>query len=163
MAAHKRRIGRGLAAAVAGALLLSGCGAQIPVDPEGTLDHVRINGLRVGLSPNEPYVNAQDSPYTGHEVELIEGFAAELGADISWVVDGEEDLVKELEAGNLDLVAGGITSETPWLDQVGVTRPYRSSTDPAGKETKLVLLVPAGENAFLGELEHYLDETQEMP
>ncbi|WP_431711930.1 transporter substrate-binding domain-containing protein [Glutamicibacter uratoxydans] len=141
------------------ALMLAVCGcAQLPVDPEGTLEGVRAHTLRVGLSPNPDFVNIQGSDYSGSEVSLVRDFAEHLETEPEFVVAGEETLVKQLETGQLDLVVGGISSKTPWTDQVGLTRAYRETVDALGEDVKLVILVRPGENAFLSELEYFLDQ-----
>lgn len=151
-------------AAVLGSVFLAtACFPAVPVDPEGTLDTVRSGTLRAGVSPASDFVEIRDGEPQGAEAMLIEDFAEHAGAEIQWTIGGEEQLVKQLEAGQLDLVAGGITSNTPWSEKAGVTRPYRTATDAEGKEMKIVLLVPPGENAFLSEVEYFLDQTQEMP
>lgn len=144
-------------------VVLAGCSQAIPVDPEGTLNSVRNGTLRIGLSPHDSLVEIEGSSYQGSEVELAKDFAQSLGAKPEFVVGGEESLVKKLEEDQVDLVVGGISSKTPWSKMVGMTRPYTQVIDEKGKKEKLVLLVPPGENAFLGELEYFLDQTQEMP
>lgn len=137
---------------------LTGCGLQIPTDPDGTLDRVSGGVLRVGASPNGNHVHLDGDPVAGTEVDLVEGFAVFIDADVEWTVAGEETLVRELDGGRLDLVIGGITSETPWVSHAGPTRPYGTTEDAVGDEHDLVMLVPMGENAFLSTLERYLDE-----
>ncbi|MGP5383740.1 transporter substrate-binding domain-containing protein, partial [Glutamicibacter arilaitensis] len=151
------------AAALGCVFLATACVQAVPVDPEGTLDTVRAGTLRVGVSPASDFVEIRDGAPQGAEPALIEDFAQHAGAEIQWTIGGEEQLVEQLKAGQLDLVAGGITSKTPWSEKAGVTRPYTTTTDAQGKEKKIVLLVPPGENAFLSELEYFLDQTQEMP
>lgn len=143
--------------------LLAGCVAQIPVDPEGTLEDVRSGTISVGVTPNADFVKVSDGPLQGSEIQMIKGLAENLDAEVEWTVGGEEQLITALENGDLDLVAGGISSKTPWSEQVGMTRPYTKHLDADGKESKIVLLVPPGENAFLFEVERFLDQTQEMP
>jgi len=145
------------------ASLLTGCVQSIPVDPDGTLDEVRGGTLHVGLTPNAGFVEKNGDNFQGRDIDIVQGFADQLGAKVQWKMAGEEQLVEDLELGKLDLVAGGISSDTPWSDQVGITRPYATFQDPEGQQAKAVLLVPPGENAFLYELESYLDQTQEMP
>ncbi|MHC6176500.1 transporter substrate-binding domain-containing protein [Glutamicibacter sp. X7] len=156
---------RGVVALICGglALALSGCASSLPMDPEGTLDSVRNDTLRVGVTPHEQLVKIDGGSLGGRDVELSKEFAAHLGAQPEFVLGGEESLVKKLEENELDLVVGGISSKTPWSEKVGITRPYAEITDEKGKKEKLVLLVPPGENAFLSELEYFLDQTQEMP
>ena len=153
------------AVGLAALLALSGCGMQIPADPSGTLDAVRGGTLRVGVSPNEGFVAsgipADDDPM-GPEVDLIEEFADSLDADVAWTVGSEEALVRQLERGKLDLVAGGLTDATPWVDSAGVTRPYTEVVDDDGTTLKIVMLTRLGENAFLSELETFLGDHAEQ-
>lgn len=61
-----------------------------------------------------------------------------------------------LEEGELDLVVGGMTDQTPWVERAGVTRGYTTIEGADGRS--LVMLVPLGENALLFVLEQFLDE-----
>jgi membrane-bound lytic murein transglycosylase MltF len=87
----------------------------------------------------------------------VEGFARQIGAQIEWTVSGEEAVMTALQNGDLDLVAGGLTSQSPWTTHGAVTRDYAETTGPDGKSVKLVMAVPLGENQMLTELERYLD------
>jgi ABC-type amino acid transport substrate-binding protein len=137
------------------AVSLVGCGLTIPSDPDGTLDSVRGGELRVGVAPDGELVEVGDGDPTGSVIDLVDGFADTVDASPEWTVATEETLVRMLERGDLDLIAGGITSDTPWLERAGVSRGY---TDIDGADGRtLVMLVPLGENAFLSELERYLD------
>jgi ABC-type amino acid transport substrate-binding protein len=137
-------------------LSLSGCGLAVPADPDGTLETVSGGELRVGTAPDGDLVRIEDGEPTGSIVDLVDGFASRIHAETDWTVASEETLVSMLEDGDLDLVAGGITSETPWVDKAGVTRGYRGIEGADGRE--IVMLVPLGENAFLSSLERFLDE-----
>jgi len=150
-----RRILLGAVACLA-ALSLAACGLQIPSDPDGTLDRVSGGELRVG-AVEEPGLVETDGPSPdGPLPELVRGFADTLDARVTWRVGSEETLVAALEQGELDLVIGGFTDQTPWIEQAGLTRGYRDIEHAEGRN--LVLLVPMGENAFLSALERYLDE-----
>lgn len=146
------------AAVLAGATtLLTGCGVQIPADPDGTLDAVRDATLHAGASPHPGVIEVNDSGVvSGPEADAVEAFANSLHADLVWTVGSEEALVRGLEDGTLDLVAAGLTEETPWTEQAGMTRPYAEAVLEDGRSHKLVMLVPIGENAFLTELETFL-------
>jgi ABC-type amino acid transport substrate-binding protein len=138
-------------------LALSAC-ASIPRDPDGTLDRVREQGvLRVGASPSGELVAYAGDDVIGREVELVEGFAAELGARVDWTLAGETALVAMMERGELDVIIGGLHTDSPWADTVSITRAYAESTE-AGETVKHALAVPLGENAMLVRLERYLDE-----
>ncbi|MGD7705342.1 ABC transporter substrate-binding protein [Microlunatus sp. Y2014] len=138
------------------ALMVAGC---LPRDPEGSLARVRTDGtLRVGASPAPPVVLLLDDGVAGPEPGLIAGYADSLGAVVEWTVAGEQHLVEKLEHYEIDVMIGGLTSDTPWQQRVGITRPYAAVPDGDGHgEAKLVMAVPMGENALLSSLERYLD------
>ncbi|KNY05957.1 hypothetical protein [Microbacterium sp. GCS4] len=143
--------------ALALALGLSGCGLTVPADPDGTLEGVTHGELRVGWSADPGLISggASDEP-TGSLPTLVEGFADDLDADVEWTEASEETLVGMLERGDLDLVVGGMTDQTLWVDRAGVTRGYPGIDGADGRS--IVLLVPLGENAFLSALERHLDD-----
>jgi ABC-type amino acid transport substrate-binding protein len=135
---------------------LAGCTA-IPADPDGTLDRVRGGELRVGATERPPWVALTDGPPEGTEPDLVLRFAERLDADVRWVTGSEQQLVGDLEDGELDLVIGGIPADSPWSEHAGMTRPYVTDTDERGRPLDLVMLVPNGENRFLFELERFLE------
>ncbi|KAE8763588.1 transporter substrate-binding domain-containing protein [Georgenia thermotolerans] len=149
---------RGLLAGLLLAGLAAGCSATIPSDPDGTLERVRGDVLRVGVSPNPPWtiVTAADAPPAGTEAVLVEEFARSLDAEVEWTVGGEEALVGRLERGQLDLVVGGLTARSPWAEKAALTYRYTEAVGPEGEKELHVMAAPMGENAFLVELEHFL-------
>ncbi|MGO0575416.1 transporter substrate-binding domain-containing protein [Ornithinimicrobium panacihumi] len=156
-----RRTSAVLAGVLLPAALLAGCGVQIPADPDGTLDEVvSSRELRVGVSVNPPWTTLPATPQDdpgGSEVELVEGFARSLDVEPVWVVGGEEELVRQLEEGEVHVVVGGLTKKSPWASKVALTRPY-ATTNEHGTRVKHVMAAVPGENALLSELERYLDE-----
>ncbi|MHC2998281.1 hypothetical protein OB08_03140 [Microbacterium sp. HJ5] len=145
-----------LAAIVVGcAAVLVGCGLQIPTDPDGSLDRITGGELRVGASPSGELVVVDGGDVDGPLADLVEGFAQERGATVEWTVDSEEDLVDDLEKGELDLAIGGMTAATPWSARVSVTRGYPGIAESRGAD--VAVLLPLGENALQSALEAYLD------
>lgn len=144
------------AATVAITMTLAGCGLSVPTDPDGTLESVRGGELRVGVSPDGALVELHGGEPSGSVIDLVEGFADEIDASPEFTVATEETLVRMLEDDELDLVAGGFTSDTPWVEKAGVSRGYSGIEGAEGRD--IVMLVPLGENAFLSTLERYLDE-----
>ena len=69
---------------------------------------------------------------------------------------GEEELVRLLEDGKIDLAVGGFTDTNAWVDKVGLTRAY-TEVEAAGTTEAHVMMVPMGENALQVELERWLD------
>lgn len=144
------------ATAAAALVLLAGCG--VPKDPDHTLAHVdQTHELVVGVAPAPPLVTVTDGRPTGPEADLATGFAATRGATVRWVVAGQEELVKQLEDGQVDMVVGGLTKESRITSQVGLTRPYATEVDDHGDEVKRVVAVPLGENAMVAALERWFD------
>lgn len=135
-------------------LVLAGCGLRIPADPDGTLDRITGGQLRVGAATVDLPGAKPGDPASGPLGEVIEEFAETREADIVWTTGGEEELVEQLEAGELDLAVGDMTDQTPWADRVSVTRGY----EIAGSQKKFVVLLPLGENALQSALEVFLDD-----
>ena len=136
---------------------LTGCGiVSIPSDPDDTLATVTGGELRIGASPDPGLIDTAGSTPTGPLADLAKSYAIALDAETSWTVASEETLIGMLEAGDLDLLVGGFTEQTPWVDRAGITRGYGGITGADGR--KIVMLVPLGENAFLSDLERFLDE-----
>lgn len=143
------------------ALLLAGCGVSIPTDPDGTSAEVEGGTLRVGVTDSEEWAEVREGEEpTGLEPELIRGFAAEKDARIEWSTGSEQRLVEQLEEGRLDLVLGGLRPDTPWSDRGSTTETYELVDSEGGRE-KLVMLAPLGENAFLLDLDRYLQENDD--
>ncbi|UWF77791.1 MULTISPECIES: hypothetical protein [Microbacterium] len=115
--AGRRRGPRHLLAGLVGLVLsaaLAGCGLSIPTDPDGTLDRVRGGELRVGASPEKGLLEIDDGTPTGSLAELVTGFAESIDAEVEWTPGSEETLVGMLEHGELDLVVGAFTDQTPY-------------------------------------------------
>jgi polar amino acid transport system substrate-binding protein len=116
-------------------LLVAGCG--IPRDPESTLARVTGGTLRAGITASEPWTTLEGGRPGGVEVELVERFARELGANVEWVDGSEADLIAALEVRELDLVVGGLTADTPWQAKAAITRSYAT--------TRVVVAVPSSQ------------------
>jgi ABC-type amino acid transport substrate-binding protein len=127
----------------------------MPTDPDGTLDRVRDGELRAGASASGSLVTVDGERVDGSLVDLVDEFAASVGAEVEWTVGSEEELVDALEAGSLDLAVGGMTDQTPWSDRIAVTRGYTGI--PGSEGRTVVMFVPMGENAWQSEIERYLD------
>ncbi|QHT66738.1 transporter substrate-binding domain-containing protein [Rhodocytophaga rosea] len=137
-------------------LLLSSC-KNFPKDPSHTLEKVKNGTLLVGYSENPPFVIKTSHEPTGLEADLVKAFANTLNARLEWRNDTEARLFESLKKKEIHLVIAGITKDTPWQDKAGITRPYLET-----KDKKYVMALQLGENAFLIELEKFLEAHKEQ-
>lgn len=151
-----RIVWRCIAAALV--VLVSGCAEPaFPRDPEGTLERARGGPLLVGVSDHPPFTEvSDDGTVTGDEAEIVEAYAQSIGASVEWREGAESELMELAMLGQLDLVIGGLASDSPWSTHVAFTRPYTTTVGADGKAVKLVLGVRQGENALLTNLERFL-------
>lgn len=149
-----------LVLAVIVTVLLSGCTEpNFPRDPGGTLLRASDGELRVGVSENPPHTEvADDGSVSGEEVDIIEAYAESIGAEVVWSDGAESVLMEQLKLGELDILVGGLSSDSPWTTHAAFTRPYAEVTGPDGKPRKLVIAVVMGENALQSNLERFLVE-----
>ena len=139
---------------LAAVALVTACG--LPRDPNGTLERVRGGVLRVGAVDEAPWVvRHADGRPRGVEVALVEALAERLGAELRWNHGGETRLMAALGRFELDLVIGGLDADSPYRDEVGLTRPYYE-----GDDRPHVFAAPPGENAWLMTLEGFLREQE---
>ena len=132
-------------------LPLLACACDLPKDPDGATERVlATQRLRVGVSERPPWVQFEGSDVKGIEPDLIRALAAEMGAEVTWTRNGETPLLEMLEERQLDVVAAGFTSNSPWLTRVAATRPYLSSSE------RHILFAAPGENQLLLRLDRYL-------
>jgi len=137
-------------------LTLAACDPY-PKDPGHTLAQIQQLGMmQVGVLEAPPWTNQENGG--GIEAEIIQEFADSLNVAIQWHDLSMHKAVKKIKEGELDLVVGGITADTPYAKEVGLTRPYLKTGDK--KEDHHVMVVPRGENRFITTLEKFLAEHQ---
>ena len=120
--------------------------------------------MRVGITEAPPWITrtaiGSDAEPSGVEAALIRKLAEREGVRIRWKWGSLENHFMAAEAFEIDLVAGGIIEDSPWHKRLGFTAPYYTSeANGAGDalaETKPVLAVPPGENAWLARVESHL-------
>jgi len=105
-------------------LLLACAGCDLPRDASHTLDRIQDGTLRVGMIHHPPWVFRAGGELQGVEPQLIQAAAADLKATITWVSGTESELLTSLHEGELDLVIGGLTRNSPWKHQVALSRAY---------------------------------------
>lgn len=117
-------------------------GCDLPRDPEGTLDRVRGDTLRVGtLMPRDEFEETD-------EASRLAEIAGVLEAQLELIDGNPHLLLARLEKGEIHLLAGGIPKDTPLAKRIGMTRPVGKIM--IGDKTKdRIFAVRRGENAFL--------------
>jgi polar amino acid transport system substrate-binding protein len=137
---------------------VTACG--LPRDPERTLSRVRGGWLRVGYVVDTPWVTAGHGGAGGIEGDIVAAIARDVDARVVWTAGSETPLLTALQDGDLDLVAAGLTKQSPWAGKVSLTRPYYVDTTTVhGKRAELphVLAIRAGENAWQVRVEQLLE------
>jgi ABC-type amino acid transport substrate-binding protein len=135
-------------------LLGAACG--IPRDSDGALERIQNGTVRIGVAYNPPWVVVQDTSVSGIEPTLVTELARQLNAKVQTVHGSETRLLEGLHRGELDLVIGGFTQDSPWKRDVAFTRPYHEDKD--GR--KHVFAVAPGENALLMRVEQFFHQNE---
>ena len=136
-------------------LLLIGCDS-LPRDNAGALERVSGGELRVGVVENPPWVHWQDGAASGLEPELIASWAKSIDARVLWRQGSEGELVEALNRRELDVIAAGLDSTTPYAAKLALTQPYVDVEERGGKKKKHLLAVTPGESALLFALDRFL-------
>jgi polar amino acid transport system substrate-binding protein len=110
---------------------------HFPNDGEDTLKKVQNGTLRVGFTNAEPWISSTGTGAQGLEAGIINEFAASLHAKVSWIQGTEEQLYKALRRNEIDVLLAGITDQTPWKKEVGLTRPYLETAVVVGRPSSL--------------------------
>ena len=123
-------------------LLLAGCGG-LPWDPDGTLERVRrTQVLRAGIiadDPNEPSATQR---------RFLDLMAADTGSRIKLVRGSAEELLPQIEKGELDIVIGHFASDTPWEQRVTIM-PTAKQMGARNGESAPGAAVKNGENGWI--------------
>jgi hypothetical protein len=129
---------------------LAACG--LPRDIAHTSDEALSRGfVRAGVITGT-HEMTHGRP-TGPEVEVVEGFADDLGLTVEWTVAPEQELMERLERFELDVVVGAIAPGTPYGGRVAITSRLGALPD---RET--VAAVPPGENDWLLAFNRFVTE-----
>ena len=66
--------------------------------------------IRVGTPGDyRPFAIKTDAGYSGHDIDVIETMAKELGVKIEYVQTSWPNLVKDLQGDKFDVAVGGLT------------------------------------------------------
>src|SRR5690554_264461 len=84
------------------------------------LDQILDNKiLRVGTPGDyRPFAIKTDNGYEGHDIDVVEAMAKELGVEIKYVETSWPNLMADVQADKFDIAVGGITRNVTRLSQI---------------------------------------------
>ncbi len=81
--------------------------------------------LRVGTPGDyRPFAIKTDAGYSGHDIDLIEAMAKELGVKIEYVPTTWPNLMKDIQSDKFDVAVGGITRNVTRIRQIEMLPGY---------------------------------------
>ena len=136
-----------IAALAAGMIFsLSACGGTSP-DNGSSAEAVSVKGetFKAALEPTFPPFDTTDDSgkLTGLDVDLVNAIAEDQGFTVKWENLQFDGLIPALQAGNIDIIASGMSINEKRAQQVDFTDPYYDSG--------LVVAVAADNNTIKGE------------
>lgn len=115
-------------------LTLMGC--RYPQNVERSMSDIEGETLFIGITENPPWVIATAAGPQGVDIDLLDRFAESLDATIEWHWGSENELLQALQHHQLDIVAGGLTSNTRLGQLAATTRPYYTTHHVIGMATR---------------------------
>ncbi|GAA0189217.1 hypothetical protein GCM10009122_49160 [Fulvivirga kasyanovii] len=107
-----------------------------PQDPDHTLDKIKNQTIRVGISESPGLTIVDDDQPSGTEVELIKGYAQTINSQIEWIEGSQELIVELLKEHEVDVAIGGYSKQTAFKKHIGLTRPYKTERIKVGATDK---------------------------
>ncbi|NMM82021.1 cyclohexadienyl dehydratase [Acidovorax sp. SRB_14] len=81
--------------------------------------------IRVGTSGDyRPFAIKTDGGFSGHDIDVIEAMAKELGVKIEYVQTSWPNLMKDIQADKFDVAVGGITRNVARIRQIEMLPGY---------------------------------------
>jgi hypothetical protein len=129
--------------------VLAACN-DLPRDPNGTLERVRMRGeMRIGLIHD----SAAGDASMLHARTLIARLEQRTES-VGRIEEGDaEALLRRVEAGELELVLGRFDDDSPWRDRVAFATPL-SASRLLGDRPPYRAAMMIGENAWVGLVEN---------
>ncbi|QIL81305.1 transporter substrate-binding domain-containing protein [Diaphorobacter sp. HDW4A] len=100
--------------------------ASLPAQAGQRLDQImQTKTLRVGTPGDyRPFAIKTDAGYSGHDIDVIEAMAKEMGVKIEWVPTTWPNLMPDLKANKYDVAVGGITRNVARIGQANMLPGY---------------------------------------
>ena len=81
--------------------------------------------IRVGTPGDyRPFAIKTDTGYSGHDIDVIETMAKEMGVKVEYVPTSWPNLLKDIQAGKFDVAVGGITRNVTRMRQIDTLPGY---------------------------------------
>lgn len=97
--------------------------------PAGTLEQVLARGkLRVGVTLAAPWTMREESgDFRGFEIDVARKLAADMQVSVEFLRYDYDKLIKALEAGEIDIIAAGLSITPERALHVNFSMPYATS------------------------------------
>ncbi|MDD4601172.1 MAG: basic amino acid ABC transporter substrate-binding protein [Negativicutes bacterium] len=105
------------------AIGLTGCGSQKSTTQAPKV--IRV-GSETAFAPFE-FQDEKTKEYTGFDMDLIRALGKQMGYEVQIVSMGFDGLIPALEAGNIDVIASGMTITEERAKKVNFSKPYYKS------------------------------------
>lgn len=124
-----------------GFVSIAGC-ADLPRDPAGTTERItQTHQLMLGT--------IEGAPASPRAERTLAQVAARLEARTVRIGGHGEELLEDLEAGNVDLVYGHFAQQSPWAKRVHFGAPLGPSREVAGDKLVPRFAFRHGENGWI--------------
>lgn len=112
--------------ALACAAVLSGLTFSHNVQAGPRLDKImEAKVIRVGTPGDyRPFAIKTEAGYSGHDIDVIETIAKEMGVKVEYVPTSWPNLMKDIQAGKFDVAVGGITRNVTRMRQIDMLPGY---------------------------------------
>ena len=81
--------------------------------------------IRVGTPGDyRPFAIKTDTGYSGHDIDVMETMAKEMGVKVEYVPTSWPNLLKDIQAGKFDVAVGGITRNVTRMRQIDMLPGY---------------------------------------
>jgi polar amino acid transport system substrate-binding protein len=115
-------------AIIVSAIVSAASAVMTPADARDLQDVLNTGSLRVGVTLFTPWASrGPDGELVGFEIDVARQLAADMGVDAQLLAYEVERLVPALEAGEIDIIAAGLTITPERALHVNFSQPYAES------------------------------------
>lgn len=102
---------------------LTGCGSQKSAAPAQKVLKV---GSDTAFAPFE-FQDEKSKEYVGFDIDIVKAIGKQMGYEVQIMSMGFDGLIPALEAGNIDMIASGMTITEERAKKVNFSKPYYKS------------------------------------